>query len=114
MEEKFYSNLWRLFLDIKAKNTDEVLIADEPKRLLIGWAMPKLNKVYYVRLVDIRSQRAMHIPFDVDGADAARDKLKELILGQTGRLQIAKFLSHEEPIFEFSLIDRLINLKAFW
>ncbi len=114
MEEKIYDNAWQLFLEYRILGT-QVLSADDPKRLLFGWAAPDHNKAGYLRLTAVRMYKALLMPFDIDGKKSAETKLIELIKNSNGRIQIAQWLSHQKDISEFSEIsDRLLKLKAFW
>jgi hypothetical protein len=117
MKEKIYDNLWDLFMDAKACNTS-VLVADDPRRLLIGWAMPDPDKAFYVQLSRIKARKALHLPFDTSENQKIEEKVGELLMTKDGRLQIANYLSGTGIIPEFAAIDkvmaRYMALKAFW
>jgi hypothetical protein len=121
MKEVRCDNLWDMFKTIKPFKT-EVLSCDDPKRLLIGWLVTSTDTFFCVSLRQIRTREAMQIipPIEKEGKEIARKKLERLVISSSGRHEIAKYLSDQLIVPEFSMIideklmERLNNLKAFW
>lgn len=111
MNEKPYNNLWELFEAIRSdKNTNgnNIILLDDPKRLLIGWKCD--DNYHYVRISSIRSRSALALPFK---NDSLYDLLTDLIITMSGRQKIANILnSNSNSVLE--CFDRMLKLKAFW
>lgn len=119
MQEKTYDTLWQLFVEMRAhvlQHKSEIVIADDARQLLIGWTAVSANiesdKVFYIRLMSIRTRDGLELPFD---NPTISNTFAKLIIDRVGRIQLANMIvSFPEENDLTKALDRMIKLKAFW
>lgn len=94
-----FKNIWELLYDMRVHGSNDILCADNPQFLLMGWICVKTEKMWEISISDYRSS--------VKFGDS--DSIKILNSAMlTDRAKIIDLLD------KLPLLERLNKLKAFY
>jgi len=106
-----YDNLDDLLFDMYLSKNKDIISADEPQQLIIGWVSTAKNKYWHIRLKTVRELYRI-----IGYSENKYDKLTiEMLQNGKSRTEINKFLNEYYPYFieKRPELIKYMKLRAF-